>query len=259
MKTKKISILLILFLLSAGFAGGQEYKVQVQNTKDGKLILRNLTNDLPVEGYSGNEVIITASDGDFAPPERAKGLKPIYPGGNDNSGIGLSVEKTGNTVSVTCILPITRRADYKVRVPDNLSLEIESGCERSSDISVENMKNEIEIQNCHGIDLKNVTGPLVLSTISGNIDITFAGTVMDKPLSINAISGEIDITLPAKTSASLELRTIGGSFYSNFDFTQSKDNMKRIGGSEITYELNGGGPKISISTVSGNVYLRKGI
>jgi hypothetical protein len=82
---------------------------------------------------------------------------------------------------------------------------------------------------------------------------------MDKPLSINAISGEIDITLTAKTSASLELRTIGGSFYSNFDFTQSKDNMKRIGGSEITYELNGGGPKISISTVSGNVYLRKGI
>ena len=258
MKTKKINLFLMMFLLSAGLVAGQEHKIPVQNTRDGKLILRNFSNDLPVEGYSGNEVIITASGGDFAPPERAKGLKPVYPGGNDNSGIGLNVEKDGSTVSVTCILPITRSADYKIRVPDNLSLEIESGCERSSNISVTGMKNEIEIKNCHGIDLKNVTGPLVLSTISGDINISFGGTAPDKPVSINAISGEIDITLPAKTAANLDLKTLGGSFYSDFDFTTSKDNLKRIGGNDLSYALNGGGPKISIATVAGNVYIRKG-
>lgn len=246
------------FLLSAGLISGQEYKVAVQNTRDGKLTLTNFPNDLPIEGYSGNEIIISSSDGDFTPPERAKGLKPIYPGGNDNSGLGLNVEKNGNTVSITCLLPITRSADYKIRVPDNLSLDIQSGCERSSNISVANMKNEIDIQACHDIDLKNVTGPLVLSTISGDIDIALGNLTTDKPLSINSISGEIDITLSSKTTASLELRTVGGAFYSDFDFTQAKDNLKRIGGNELSYELNGGGPKISIATVSGNVYLRKG-
>jgi hypothetical protein len=258
MKTRKISFLLIIFLLAAGFVSGQEHKIAVQNNRDGKLVLRNFPNDLPVEGYSGNEVIITSSGGEFAPPERAKGLKPVYPGGNDNSGIGLNVEKNGNTVEVTCILPITRSADYKIKVPDNLSLEIQSGCERSSNITVSNMKNEIEIQNCHGIDLKNVTGPLVLSTISGGINISYGSVAPDKPISINAIGGEIDLTLPSKTAANLDLKTVGGAFYSDFDFTTTKDNLKKIGGNDLTYALNGGGPKISIATVGGNVYIRKG-
>ncbi len=247
-----------MFLLPAAIALGQEHKIAVTNSKEGKLILKNFPGDLPIEGYSGNEIVITASDGDFEPPERAKGLKPIYPGGNDNSGIGLNVEKNGNTVSVTCILPITRSADYKIKVPDNLSLEVQSGCEKSSDISVSNMKNEIDIQNCHGIDLKNVTGPLVLSTIAGDIKISYGNNVPEKPLSINAISGEIDITLPARTAADLELKTIGGAFYSDFDITQTKDKLNRIGGNNLTYALNGGGPKISITTVGGNVYIRKG-
>ncbi len=250
-------MLVLGFLLSAGIAAGQEYKLTVQNTKDSKLILKNFTHDLPIEGYSGNEIIITSPNGDFTPPERAKGLRPIYPGGNDNSGLGLDVEKNGNEISVTCMLPITKSADYKIKVPDNLALEIESGCERASSISVAGMKNEIDVKTCQGIDLKNVTGPLVLSTISGNVNITFSG-IPDKPVSINAISGEIDITLPAKTAASLELRTVGGSFYSDFDFTEAKDNMKKVVGNELTYLLNGGGPKVSISTVSGNVYIRKG-
>ncbi len=248
----------MMFLLSAGLASGQEHKIQVQNTRDGKLILKNFPGDLPIEGYSGNEVIITSENGNFENPERAKGLKPIYPGGNDNTGIGLSIDKTGSIVSVTCILPITRTARYNIKVPDNFSLEIESGCEKSSNISVSGMKNEIDIQSCQGIDLKNVTGPLVLSTISGDINISYGNSTPDKPLSINAISGEIDITLPARTAANLEIKTVAGAFYSDFDFSQTRDNLKRIGGNNLDYALNGGGPKISIATVSGNVYIRKG-
>ena len=248
----------MMVILSAGLAAGQEHKIQVQNTRDGKLILKNFPGDLPIEGYSGNEVIITSENGNFENPERAKGLKPIYPGGNDNTGIGLSIDKTGSVVSVTCILPITRTARYNIRVPENFSLEIESGCEKSSNISVSDMKNEIDIQSCQGIDLKNVTGPLVLSTISGDINISYGNSTPDKPLSINAISGEIDITLPARTAANLEIKTVAGAFYSDFDFSQTKDNLKRIGGNNLDYALNGGGPKISIATVSGNVYIRKG-
>jgi len=253
----KINIMVLGFLLTAGIAAGQEYKLAIQNTKDSKLILANFPHDLPIEGYSGSEIIITSTNGDFAPPERAKGLRPIYPGGNDNSGLGLDVEKNGNEISVTCMLPITKSADYKIKVPDNLALEIESGCERASNITVTGMKNEIDIQSCHAIDLKNVTGPLVLSTISGNINVTFTG-MPDKPVSINAISGEIDITIPAKTAASLDLRTVGGAFYSDFDFTEPKNNMKKVVGAELTYSINGGGPKFTIATVSGNVYIRKG-
>lgn len=256
MKTYRL-LFLILFLFPALIVHGQEFKTEAKNSTDNKLVLLNFPGDLPVTGYSGNEIIITTENGTFAPPERAKGLKPVFPGGNDNTGIGLSFEKEGKTITITCILPITRSAVYSIKVPDNLALEIQSGCEKNTNLTVTGMKNEIEIQNCQGIDLKNVTGPLVLSTISGDINISLTEILPGKPVSINAISGEIDITLPSKVAASFELNTIGGAFYSDFEFTQEKDPIKKIGGSDLKMDINGGGPKFSITTVSGNVYIRK--
>jgi DUF4097 and DUF4098 domain-containing protein YvlB len=143
-------------------------------------------------------------------------------------------------------------------VPENLAIEITSGCERNNAISIINMKNEIDIKSCHNIDLKNVTGPLVLSTISGDINITYSSINSSKSSSINSISGEIDITLPVKTSTDLELRTVSGAFYSDFDFSESQKNLRKVGGNEINYSLNGGGFKFAIGSVSGNIYLRKG-
>ena len=254
----KISLLIIIVFLFTGTAKAQEHKIAVQNTKESKLILKNFSGDLPIEGYSGNEIIITAASLDLAPPERAKGLKPVYPGGTDNTGIGLSVEKNGNQVLVSCLLPFTRHGEYRIKVPDNLALEMQSGCENSTNITITNMKNEIEIQNCHDITLENVTGPLVLSTISGNIDIVCKNTAVNTPFSINSVSGDIDISIPENTALNLEMRTISGGFYSDFDFTEMDRDMKRVGGNKLTYSLNGGGSKFSLVTVSGNIYLRKG-
>ncbi len=254
----KMSLILFLALLIKGNLTAQEYKIPVQNSRDGRLILKDFSGTLPVEGYNGAEIIFTSESERTAPPEKAKGLKPIYPGGTDNTGLGLSVEKNGNQVVVTCLLPFTRGGEFKVRVPENFSLEMESGCERANDISVSNMKNEIEIKSCHDIDLKNITGPLVLSTISGEINITFSSIATDKPFSVNSISGDVDIALPVKTATTLELRTINGVFYSDFDFTETEKDLKRVGGSNLTYPLNGGGFKFSIVTVNGNIYIRKG-
>jgi lia operon protein LiaG len=258
MKTMKISIIALFLFISASHLYGQEYKITVQNTKDGRLILKDFSGNLPIEGYSGNEIIITSSAGEFTPPAKAKGLKAIYPAGTDNTGMGLDVQKNGNIITVNCLIPFTKGGDYKIKVPDNLAIEAESGCEHSNSVQVDNMKNEIDINNCHDIKLGNVTGPLVLSTISGDIDITFSSIASNKPFSVNSISGDIDITLPVKTPTDLELRTINGGFYSDFEFTETQKDLKRIGGNELNFPLNGGGFKFSIYSVSGNIYLRKG-
>jgi lia operon protein LiaG len=259
MKTMKISLITLLLFLTASHLKAQEYKISVQNSKDGRLVLKDFSGDLPLEGYSGNEIIFTSSSDKLTPPDKAKGLKPIYPGGTDNSGMGLAVEKDGNQVSVICLLPFTRKGDYKIKVPDNFVLDIESGCERSSNISVVNMKNEIDIKSCHNIEMKNVSGPLVLSTIAGNIDIVCNNLSADRPFSINSVSGDVDVTIPVKTVATIELQTVNGGFYSDFDISETQKDMKRVGGNHLTFPLNGGGFKFNIVTVTGNIYLRKGI
>ncbi len=258
MKAMKTSIIAMCIFLSAGILSAQEYKITVQNTKEGRLILKDFNGSLPIEGYSGSDIIITSTSGNLIPPEKAKGLKPIFPSGTDNTGIGLDVQKIDNLITITCLIPFTQNGEYKIKVPENMALELSSGCERSNDISIKNMKNEIDIKSCHDIKLKDVTGPLVLSTISGDIDITYSSINSVKSTSINSISGDIDITIPVKTATDLELRTVTGAFYSDFDFSETQKNLKKVGGNEINFSLNGGGFKLNIGTVSGNIYLRKG-
>jgi lia operon protein LiaG len=258
MKAMKTSIIAICIFLCAGIVSAQEYKIPVPNSKDGRLILKDFTGTLPIEGYAGSDIIITSTSENLTPPEKAKGLKPIFPSGTDNTGLGLDVQKIDNMITVTCLLPFSRDGEYKIRVPENMAIELSSGCERSNDISVKGMKNEIDIKSCHDIELKDVSGPLVLSTISGDINITFSNINATKSSSVNSISGDVDITLPVKTGTDLELRTISGAFYSDFDFSESQKNLRKVGGNQINYSLNGGGFKFTIGSVSGNIYLRKG-
>ena len=258
MKTVKIALTTVVLVLFAAAGQAQQFKTTVQNPKSSRLVLKNFIGTLPVTGYNGNEIIISSDSGNFNPPEKAKGLKAVYPGGTDNTGMGLDMEKNGDQITVTCLLPLGRDENYQVKVPENISVEIESGCERTNDISVTGVKNEIDIKNCQNIELKGVSGPLILSTISGDINIAFSGMVTDKPFSVNSVSGDIDITLPAKTPVNLEMRTVNGNFYSDFDFNDIRKDLKKVGGNELNFPLNGGGFKFNIATVSGNIYLRKG-
>jgi hypothetical protein len=256
MKILNYGLALGALLLASHTLHAQEYKIDVSSQKDAQLVLEDFNGDLPVEGYSGNEIVITVENlGET--PERAKGLKAVYPGGEDNTGIGLNVTKDGGHIVAHCIVPFNRDVHYKVKVPSNLRIKINRGCERSSEVIVSNMTNEVDVTNCQGIQLKNVTGPLVLSTISGDIKVNITQLAKDKPVSIASISGEVDVTLPASAPVNLEMSTISGGMYTDFDLKSDKD-MQKVGGGNIKATLNGGGVDFKITNISGNIYLRKG-
>lgn len=258
MTSIKRTIIALLLIVPALSVGAQSYKVTAPTGNDALLVMKGFSGDMPVEGYAGTEIEIKTAVEEITPPERAKGLKAVYPAGTDNSGIGVSVDKKGNVTTITCLIPFTRRQGYSFRIPENLAVSIESGCENDNKITITGMKKEINIKNCQDINLSNVSGPLVLSTISGNIIVTVSDLTTGKPSSINSVSGDIDLTLPLKAALDIELNTVSGGVYTDFDIAETKDNMKRIGGNQVGFALNGGGTKLSISAVSGNIYLRKG-
>lgn len=258
MKTEILITVAIVTLITSGVINAQQYKTTVKNPQEGILTLENFSGDLTIEGYSGNEVVFLSPDEKaYKVPERAEGLQPIYAAGTDNTGLGLEIEQYENQIQATCLLLFTENTDYTVKVPEKMSVKIQSRCENSSDIYISKMKGEIEIQTCHYISLKEVSGPLVLSTIAGDIDITFGTVNTDKPFSISTVSGDVDITLPANIALNLEMQSVTGNMYSDFDFSDVTKDVKRVGGNKLTHPLNGGGTKFNIMTVSGNIYLRK--
>ncbi len=247
----------LLVSVVASVTPAQEYKFKVENISESKLVLPDFFGEVTIEGYSGNEVIFSTQN--YAKPsERSKGLKPVYANGTDNTGLGLGVVKNGNVVTVNYLLPLARTADFTIKVPSNLAISIKKQCLSGHGIQVSNLSGDIEISACNDILVKDVTGPVVLSSISGNIEVVFSTIRQAKPISISTISGEIDITMPGNTPADIELKTMSGEMFTDFDLTfVEKEKLKYVGGSNLKSIINGGGVSIFVQSISGNIYLRK--
>ncbi|GAB3882213.1 DUF4097 family beta strand repeat-containing protein [Spirosoma agri] len=255
-----------LLLLSAGIVWGmttaqaQEFKTKLANAKDRKVTIEMAAADIRIEGHNSDEVIIQATSGFEAPPERAKGLKPLYNNAVDNSGIGLAVTTEGNGLKIE---KATRKSvKYTVRLPRKVAILFsQTNWQGGSDIKISNMDGDLEVRTLNAdIDLTNVTGPVVANTTSGEIKVVFSALSQDKPTAISTISGPIDITLPASSKANMQLRSISGEMYTDFDLGMktTKDGMSKVGGGQnIEGTANGGGVEMQLKTINSNIYIRK--
>ena len=95
----------------------------------------------------------------------------------------------------------------------------------------------------------------MLTTIAGNIDITFGSINSDKPFSINSVSGDIDLAVPAEKQADLYFSTITGTVYSDLDIKHSA--MHSSIPMKINEKLNNRGDPIKLETISGDIFFRK--
>lgn len=255
-KMKKIKIIISgIMLFSTTFLFAQEYKLKVSGTKTLKLIE---VNKVEIEGYDGNEIIITTVAKSKRDEERAKGLTAISGLGlTDNSGIGLSVVESGNAIEVQ---QLARRNEnkYKIKIPKSVKVYYEHSGTGGSTFKVSNISSEIETSTNHnGIRLENVTGPMTINTVHGKIEAIFASVNQSSPISIISVHGLVDVSLPANTKANLKMESSWGELLSdmNIEIDKTDDQLKSYS-SKVTGKLNGGGVALHLSSTHNNVYLR---
>ncbi|TDE12926.1 DUF4097 family beta strand repeat-containing protein [Dyadobacter psychrotolerans] len=256
---KRSLILSAGILLSTTLSFAQEYKTKLTNSKDRKVTIEMDGSDIKIEGYNGDEVIIQASSGFEAPPERAKGLKPLYYSAVDNSGIGLSVTTESGGVKIE--KAIRKNVKYTIKLPRKVAVLYQETNWQGADISISNMDGDLEVKTNGGnINLINVAGPIVANTTAGEVKVVYSTVNQEKPSAISTISGEIDLSLPANAKSNLTLRSINGEMYTDFDLgvKNAKNGMSKVGGgNNIEGTTNGGGVEIQLKTISSNIYIRK--
>jgi hypothetical protein len=93
-----------------------------------------------------------------------------------------------------------------------------------------------------------------LNTISGKIDLK--GPL--GKMSVNSISGFIDYAVPQSHKARIDLSTITGNVYSNLKFEDKPSKEIAWVGTKQKLFLNGGDVAVALTTVSGDIFLRKG-
>ncbi|MBW1295840.1 DUF4097 family beta strand repeat-containing protein [Aquimarina litoralis] len=250
---KNIAIAIVLFITIGQLKAQENYTQSLQGVKTAVI---GSASGVIIKSHDKNELMIVGEDRKM--PEKARGLKAVYAGGSDNTGYGVYVQKEGGTLTIRN-LKSAYTGILEIFLPKNVNIKIEKS--NLGKIEAEGFSSEIEAStNVGNIILKNVTGPIVAKTATGEINIVFDKVSQSSPISLVSATGAIDVSLPSNTSANLELKTTMGEIFTDFDikFPVPESNMKLVSGKRtIKTELNNGGVEISLRSSTGNIYLRK--
>ncbi len=264
---KEISgIGLILFL--AFSVSAQDYKVKM--SAGGKVII-NKVNEVDIVGHNGTEVIVMGVSRKENEDERATGLRVINGSGKeDNTGLGLSAIKEGNELTIEQISKNTE-GRFTIKIPQGVSVLYEHNRHEGDDLNIKDISGEIEVTaHFNDVKLENVTGPMSINTIHGDIEAVFTKVNQSNPSTIRSSHGLIDVTLPSSTKANLKLRSSHGDMMTDFNIDRNVKTAKTVGkkdndcggcdhhnNSKMTGTINGGGVLIDLYTSHSNIYLRK--
>jgi hypothetical protein len=231
-------------------------KVEIKDVL-GKVLLKN----------SAGAAIVIETNYDREIPDRAKGLK-LLGDREDNTALGLNVNEENGVVSITGVSRQVREYNYTISIPSGLAVNLDYNSPfATDDIEVESFKGSLEIKTlASSVKLTNTSGPLTVGSVSGDIEVVLSNISQEGPTSLATVNGLIDLSVPSTEKATFEVKSVMGDVYNNLDLVgKSKTEQdKRSGGLDAikhndgsNFTLNGGGQKVILSTVSGNVYLRK--
>lgn len=258
----KTTLALIGIFLFSSHAISQEFKTDINGIE--VISINNLFGKIDIKESNNTQLVISVKNmEDIKTPEKAKGLKPISPNGEDNTKLALNVSSKGSVFQITGTDKRSSEAEYLFEIPKGVSIKVDyNNAFTNGSIDIKGFSSEIEINTLNDdINLSNVTGPLVLHSINGNISVDFSTVNQISPISITAINGEIDLNMPANTKANLNLSTMHGEVYTNFDIDFKKDEKEGLkyigGGNAIDGKINSGGVEINLKNINENIYLRK--
>lgn len=261
---KRIVIVIAAFvfpMLAMGQMKKFEYTPKVKN----KIEIKNLLGEISLQNTSGNAIVIE-SDFKMERPDRAEGLK-LLGSMEDNTEIGVNVNEENGIVSIQGAVKQVREYKYKISVPVGMAVNLDYNSPfAQGDLTIDSFKGSLEIHTLNAnVKITNSTGPFAVNTISGDLEVVFSSINQEAPTSLASVSGLVDVTIPSTEKATFAINTINGNVYNNLDLKSSKetdpdkraDGMKAIRRDTGEFTLNGGGQKVYLKSISGNIYLRK--
>lgn len=263
---KRIAIIftaLIFPVLLMGQTKKFEYTPKVKN----KIEISNLLGEISLQNSTGNAIVIE-SDFNMERPDRAAGLK-LLGAMEDNTDLGVNVSEENGVVSIQGATRQVRDYKYKILVPTGMAVNLDYGSPfAKEDVTVDSFTGSLEIKTLNAnVKITKSSGPFTVNSISGDVEVVFDKINQSEPTSLATVSGLVDVTLPSSDKANIEISTINGNVFNNLDLKSTAkpvekdrhaygmDALRMQGGN--SYTLNGGGQKVYLKSISGNIYLRK--
>jgi DUF4097 and DUF4098 domain-containing protein YvlB len=124
----------------------------------------------------------------------------------------------------------------------------------SGNLEVGNVGGDARVTSISGnLGLGQVNGSLNVSSISGGLNATLV-SLSPEGIHINSVSGSIEIGFKSEVNADLDAKHVSGEVYLDVpNATRDSDEKS----SNVRARIGGGGTPIIISSVSGNIRLKR--
>lgn len=141
--------------------------------------------------------------------------------------------------------------DFEVRVPKGVKVGMWSV---NGGVSVDGVTNEVRAGTVNGsVDAVSTGGPVQAKTVNGSVHATMGRLDGSEDLTFETVNGTVVAEFTGDIDADIDLRTVNGRFQTDWPVTISG----RIDPKHLRATLGKGGRRIRLSTVNGNVELRK--
>jgi len=114
---------------------------------------------------------------------------------------------------------------------------------------------DVDLSTVNGnIRVETGAGPLNATTVNGTLHVNITGERTDAPMSFTTVNGSVIAELTPGFGADVVMTTVNGTLVSDYDMTVKG----RIDPHHLSVHVGAsGGPRITLTTVNGNVEMRK--
>lgn len=140
---------------------------------------------------------------------------------------------------------------FEVRVPKGVKVGVWSV---NGGVSVDGVSDEVRASTVNGsVEAISAGGPVQASTVNGSVHATMGRLDGNEDLEFTSVNGSVVAEFSGDIDANIELSTVNGRFQTDWPVTITG----RIDPRHLRATLGKGGRRIKLTTVNGNVELRK--
>lgn len=286
---KILRLLVFIFFIPYGLIEAQVITETIEKTAHfqtpayagNSLKVYNIQGDVSIEGYDGDEILITAQKRVEARNERdaERGHEELQ----------LVIEEEADLVLIYVDAPFVemrrrngsisynmnrKKNDYDfligitIRVPEKTNIHgstVNNGKVVVKNISAENLA----VSNVNGdVLLEMVSGKTRATTVNGRIQASYSRSP-DQDSEYTTVNGTIEVEYPADLSADIRFRSVHGDLYTDFEnierlkaVVESGSRNHRAGTNWridkfSPIRIGNGGPEFQFRVVNGDVYLKQ--
>jgi DUF4097 and DUF4098 domain-containing protein YvlB len=170
----------------------------------------------------------------YPTPENAKRENECVPGG------GGSMSTRDNDVNV----------DYTVHVPSGAVLVAHTV---NGDVDAQGLGGDVEATTVNGSVDVVTRGAARATTVNGSIRASMGSINADEDMRFSTVNGGIDLEVPASLNANISFSSLNGEIQTDFPVTVTSGFSKN----KLSGKIGSGGRSLNMSTVNGDLTLRK--